>query len=183
MNSTSVTICETPGDTTFCHFLKFAQVSDTFLTCVSACLATELVYTNSTFSQCVTSCPAAAKYIQLDQTSCGSTCSTGFFSYNTSRSNPQCLATCPFPLTKITNATYSGYKDCESTCTIATGTSGLFINRAEQLCLTSCQYVNTSTINSISYSICELTSDSTNCPWYSYLDASAFTCHLTCSTF
>ena len=88
VNSTSVTICETPGDATFCHFLKFAQVSDTFLTCVSACLATELVYTNSTFSQCVTSCPADAKYIQVDQTSCGTTCSTGFFSYNTSRSNP-----------------------------------------------------------------------------------------------
>jgi hypothetical protein len=63
VDSTSVLVCELTSDSTNCPYLKFAQVSDAFLTCVSACLSSELVYTNASFSQCVTSCPAAAKYI------------------------------------------------------------------------------------------------------------------------
>ena len=151
VNSTSITDCETPANATNCPYLKKVNAGDSFLTCVSACLATELVYTNTSFQQCITSCPAAAQYIQVDGATCGTTCASGFFSYNVSRSNPQCLASCAFPLTKIANATYGGYYDCETTCQTATGISNLFLNRADQTCIGSCLYQNVSSISGTTY--------------------------------
>ena len=58
------TICEATDDGTNCPKLKFAQISDTFLTCAASCSGSELVFTNGSFQQCVTTCPSAAKYIQ-----------------------------------------------------------------------------------------------------------------------
>ena len=103
------------------------------------------------------------------------------FNYNSSRSNPQCTTNCAFPFTKITNTTYGGYFDCESTCQIATGTAGLFVSRLNQTCINSCPYSNTSTINSVSYQICETVNDTTYCPYYSRITLATFTCVSTCS--
>ena len=57
------TVCEVAGNGTNCPFLKFDNVNDTFLTCVSSCSASDLRYANGTFTQCVYSCPSVAKYI------------------------------------------------------------------------------------------------------------------------
>ena len=57
------TVCETPGNATNCPFLFHARASDAFLTCVSECQESELLFTNGSFVQCVASCPAQAQYI------------------------------------------------------------------------------------------------------------------------
>ena len=118
-NATEVngnTICEDPGDATYCPFLERKQSGDSFLTCVNSCNSTALIFTNGSFQECVFSCPTAAKFILTDQKHCGTTCASGFFQYNISRQNPMCISSCPFPLTKIKNATYNNYYDCEVSC-------------------------------------------------------------------
>ena len=117
------TVCEIPGNATNCPFLRFTHTTDSFLTCTFNCTSSELIYWNSTFMQCIPSCPAAAQYIQLDNKTCNTTCDPELFFYNFTKSNPHCVtaAYCVFPVTKIINSTYSDYADCEITCKLVTG--------------------------------------------------------------
>ena len=86
-------------------------------------------------------CPEKAQYIQEDHATCGAECPSGFFSFNSTLNAPQCKTSCDFPLTKVTNATFNNYFQCEVTCQAATKVSGLFLT-ADQLCTNSCVYQN-----------------------------------------
>jgi len=105
------------------------------------------------------------------------------FTYNTSRSNPQCVSSsfCAFPKTKIQNSTFDDYYDCEVTCDIAAGSSTLFIDRASQQCEESCLYQNETTIDGISYHVCEAANTST-CPYLKRKDNTDFTCMDSCDS-
>ena len=56
-----------------------------------------------------------------------------------------------------------------------------FVNRADSKCITSCTYVNTSQVNGSWINVCEVTSDSTNCHYQQYLNATAWTCNSSCN--
>lgn len=47
--------------------------------------------------------------------------------------------------------------------------------------MSSCGLINSTTINSTSITVCETITDSTNCKYRIYLNASAFTCNSTCA--
>ena len=56
-----------------------------------------------------------------------------------------------------------------------------FVNRADSKCITSCVYVNTSQVNGSWINVCEVSSDSTNCHYQQYLNATAYTCNSSCN--
>jgi len=61
---------------------------------------------------------------------------------------------------------------CASSCP----TSAIYLNRADQNCLSSCSYQNVSG----GAIICESSSDSINCPFFSTTDNVTFSCVKTC---
>jgi len=124
------TVCEIPGNATNCPFLRFTHITDSFLTCTFNCTSSELIYWNSTFMQCIPSCPAAAQYIQLDNKTCNTTCDPELFFYNFTKNNPHCVTAsyCVYPYTtRILNSTYDNYYDCEVTCELVTGVQNQFL--------------------------------------------------------
>ena len=129
-------ICETTDDTANCPFLQFAQVQDTFLTCISACPA--LSFINGSFTQCVSACPSVAKFLQEDGLTCASSCSSQMFTMT--GTTPQCVSSCAFPKVNLPNNTYAtGYKNCEATCATSLGAGTWFATR-QQLCVSACDY-------------------------------------------
>jgi hypothetical protein len=90
----------------------------------------------------------------------------------------QCNATCDLPLGIQTTSLGTSAAYVCSTCA-----SPSFVNRADSECITSCNYVNTTSVDSTSITICETPSDATYCPDFTYLNSTAFTCQFGCSTF
>ena len=166
VNSTSVTVCETAGNATNCPW--YSYLNATAFTCLGSC---------STFyfgQQCYAACPASAPLVaSAGSLACVTSCSSNVYFLNGSIN--QCNATCAQPdgiTTTLLGST--GAYLCQ-TCT-----SPNFIQRSNSSCVTSCTYVNSTTVNSTAVTICEVNTDTTNCHYQQYLNATAYTCLSTC---
>ena len=106
---------------------------------------------------------------------CIATCSPTIYLLNGTIN--QCNATCALPFGIQTTSIGSPATFICSACA-----SPNFIQRFNSSCVTSCQYVNSTSVNSTSITVCETPANATNCPYYTYLNATAFTCLSTCGS-
>jgi hypothetical protein len=121
---------------------------------------------------CVTQCynESTSKFIETDGVNCVTTCAVG---YSYAAPTYTCVAACAWPNALYINSTYDATRKlCTTTC------AGLFLNRADQNCIASCSYVNSTLTGG--NTVCETAANLTNCPYYTYLNSSAYTCMSTC---
>ena len=141
-------------------------------TCISTC-----AFVNSTVFQTVpllmcelmtdsVNCPFVS-YLSPTAQSCVSSCPSPIYFMNGTLM--QCNATCALPF-GLLSTVVAGSQMC-SACPN-------FVDRTSSNCVSSCTYVNATTVNSTSVTVCETLG--ANCPFYSYLNATAFTCQATC---
>ena len=89
----------------------------------------------------------------------------------------QCNATCALPFGVYSTSLGSSNAHLCSTCS-------QFVQRSNSSCVTSCIYINSTSVNSSAVTICETGGDSTYCPTFVYLNATAYTCQSsTCPAF
>ena len=155
INSTSVVVCEAPGDSSNCQV--YSSLNGTAYTCLSTCSGSYPFIQSAGGLLCVATCSASI--------------------YVVNNSLNQCTASCPLPLG--IRATYLG---SPASYLCSTCSSPLFVSRSTGNCISSCSYVNVTTINTTSVQICE-TSGSGTCPFYQALNGTAFTCLLSCSSY
>ena len=168
MNATNISICEVPSDSSNCGWYKF--LNSTAFSCLSAC--------SSFFfgQQCYSSCPSQAPVVVFTGSlTCLSSCSSEIYFLNGSIS--QCNSTCSMPFGIQSSSIGSPATFLCSACP-----SPNFIQRSSSQCVSSCAYVNFTSINNSNISVCEAVI-STSCPWFKYLNASSFSCLSSCATY
>ena len=152
-------------DTTNCHYQQYLNA--TAYTCLSTC--------GNVISGTIC-CPASAPLVaSAGSQACIATCSPAIYLLNGTVN--QCNATCALPFGIQTTSIGSPATYICSACS-----SPNFIQRSNSSCVTSCQYVNSTSVNSTSITVCETPANATNCPYYTYLNATAFTCLSTCGS-
>ena len=166
VNSTSVSICEVAADPQFCPWYQFLNV--TAFTCLSQCV------TFTIGIQCYASCPASSPLVSAaGSLICINSCPASIYFVNSTIN--QCNATCALPFgIQQTSLGSSGAFLCSS-CS-----APLFVQRSTAQCISSCGYVNFTTINSTLVSVCETFANSSYCPFNRLLNGSAFLCLSSC---
>ena len=141
---------------------------------------------NSTAYSCMSSCgvlisgticcPSSAPLVlSVGSQACINTCPAAIYYLNGTIN--QCNATCAMPFGIQTSSLGSPAAYLCSACS-----SPKFIQRSNSSCVSSCSYVNSTTVNSTAITVCETAGNATFCPYYTYLNASAFTCISTCGS-
>ena len=88
-----------------------------------------------------------------------------------------CNATCALPF-GLNNSMSQGSPDA-SYCTTCTA----FVQRNTFTCVSSCSFVNQTTINLTSVVVCEVSGDQSYCPWYQTLNGTSYSCLSQCLVF
>ena len=129
INSTLVTVCELPGNTTNCPFYR---INGSAFNCLSSCSGSYPLITSTGNLTCVSSC-AVNMYAVIS-------------------SMNQCIANCSFPF--VNTSTTLG-----SPAAILCALCPLFVKRSNGVCISTCGYVNSSIYNSSTTTICEIPED------------------------
>ena len=161
VNSTWINMCEIASDSTNCHYQQYLNSSA--YTCNSTC--------NVVISGTIC-CPSSAPLVaSAGSQVCVNTCSSGTYFLNGTIN--QCNTTCALPFgVQTTSLGTSGAYLCSSCVS--------FVQRSNSSCVTSCQYINSTSLNSTSIVVCETAGNASNCPYYSNLNGSAFSCMSSC---
>ena len=104
---------------------------------------------------------------------CQNSCSSNIYILNSTAN--MCNATCALPFGIQSTSLGSPAAYLCSACS-----SPKFVQRSNSSCVTSCSYVNSTTVNSTAVSVCESSSDISNCHYQLYLNASAYYCVSSC---
>ena len=163
VNSSWINVCEVTSDSTNCHYQQYLNA--TAYTCNSTC--------NVVISGTIC-CPSSAPLVaSAGSQVCVNTCSPTIYYINGTIN--QCNATCALPFGIQTTGLGSPVAYTCSAC-------ANFVQRSNSSCVTSCAYVNSTTVNSTAVVVCETAANATNCPYYTYLNGTAFTCLSTCGS-